>query len=327
MQLSKPYYVGFSSVSTQNKLKNINNKNNYQSVSFESNIPKNEIHELSDTFLKKSESIISEVSFYKMADEYFRTHLLNLIKGTPEDRKNPGDLLRLFRHELVNNVMSKFELNLNPDLKKFIEEEYSHIKDFSYPKHQKKTFTELVGTVKDMVNLWGRIESWKFNKNKEVTFTEMLSTLQSAAKYGNGRNASIEFKNDLDAEHLVTRNAFEQYDVLSQIILNSLKYSEGKPVTVQFLRSPKHQALGENVYTMIAENHGTKPIKNEDIDKILEGNGHRSNDRNIQGTGVGYAEIIDILRRNYKDERSLNLIEKDRESGVKVIVPFKLENK
>lgn len=326
MQLGKLYGAGFFNMSTPNKFK-FDNKSNYQGVSFGSSIPKKEIHDLSDIFLKKSEGVISEVSFFQMADEYFKTHLLNLVKGTPEEINNPGNLLRLFRHELVNNVISKFEFNMNPDFKEFVEEENAHIKNFSYPKHQKKTFKELVATVKDMVNLWGKIESWKYNKNKEVTFTEMLSTLQSAAKYGNNREASIEFENNLDADNLVTRNAFEQYNVLSQIILNSLKYSEGKPVTVQFTKIPRHQALGENIYTMITENHGTEPIRNEDIDKILEGNGHRSNDRNIQGTGVGYAEIIDILRRNYQNARNLNLIEKSRKSGVKVIVPFKLEKK
>ncbi len=326
MQLGKLCGAGFFNMSTSNKFK-FDNKSNYQGVSFGSGIPKKEIHDLSDIFLKKSEGVISEVSFFQMADEYFKTHLLNLVKGTPEEINNPGNLLRLFRHELVNNVISKFEFNMNPDFKEFVEEENAHIKNFSYPKHQKKTFKELVGTVKDMVNLWGKIESWKYNKNKEVTFTEMLSTLQSAAKYGNNREASIEFENNLDADNLVTRNAFEQYNVLSQIILNSLKYSEGKPVTVQFTKTPRHQALGENIYTMITENHGTEPIRNEDIDKILEGNGHRSNDRNIQGTGVGYAEIIDILRRNYQNARNLNLIEKNRKSGVKVIVPFKLEKK
>ena len=326
MQLGKLCGAGFFNMSTSNKFK-FDNKSNYQGVSFGSGIPKKEIHDLSDIFLKKSEGVISEVSFFQMADEYFKTHLLNLVKGTPEEINNPGNLLRLFRHELVNNVISKFEFNMNPDFKEFVEEENAHIKNFSYPKHQKKTFKELVGTVKDMVNLWGKIESWKYNKNKEVTFTEMLSTLQSAAKYGNNRETSIEFENNLDADNLVTRNAFEQYNVLSQIILNSLKYSEGKPVTVQFTKIPRHQALGENIYTMITENHGTEPIRNEDIDKILEGNGHRSNDRNIQGTGVGYAEIIDILRRNYQNARNLNLIEKNRKSGVKVIVPFKLEKK
>ena len=326
MQLGKLYGAGFFNMSTPNKFK-IDNKSNYQSVSFGSSIPTKEIHDLSDIFLKKSESVISEVSFFQMADEFFKTHLLNLVKGTPEDMKSPGNLLRLFRHELINNVMSKFELNMNPDFKEFVEEENAHIKNFSYPKHQKNIFKELVATVKDMVNLWGKIENWKNDKNKEVTFKEMISTLQSAAKYGNSIGASIEFENNLDAENLVTKNAFEQYNILSQIILNSLKYSEGKPVTVQFTKTPSHQAFGENIYTMIAENHGTKPIRNEDIDKILEGNGHRSNDRNIQGTGVGYAEIIDILRRNYQNEKNLNLIEKNRKSGVKVIVPFKLEKK
>ena len=326
MQLGKLYSVGFLNISTPNKFK-IDNKSNYQSISFGSIIPKKEIHDLSDTFLKKSEGVLSEASFFQMADEYFKTRLLNLVKGTPEDRKGSGNLLRLFRHELINNVMSKFELNMNPDFKEFVEEENAHIKNFSYPKHKKNIFKELVATVKDMVNLWGKIENWKNDKNKEVTFKEMISTLQSAAKYGNSIGASIEFENNLDAENLVTKNAFEQYNILSQIILNSLKYSEGKPVTVQFTKTPSHQAFGENIYTMIAENHGTKPIRNEDIDKILEGNGHRSNDRNIQGTGVGYAEIIDILRRNYQNEKNLNLIEKNRKSGVKVIVPFKLEKK
>lgn len=315
----------FSGTMNQSKLKNVNQKNKYQNLTFGSNIPQDEIHKLSDTFLQKSENITSEISFFQMASEYFKTHLLSLIKGSSKDKLDSGDLLRLFRHELINNVMAAFELNLNPDFKDFVEEENAHIEDFSYLKHQKKTFSELVATVKDMANLWSKIENWKFNKQQEVTFAEMLSTLKNAAKYGNSHNAHIEFKNNLDSDGLVTRNAFEQYDVLSQIVLNSLKYSEGKPVTITFTKTPEHQIQGDNVFTMIAENHGTKPIKDEDIDKILEGKGHRSNDRNINGTGVGYTEVVDILKHNYDNAEKFNLIEKGRKDGVRVIVPFKLE--
>ena len=113
--------------------------------------------------------------------------------------------------------------------------------------------------------------------------------------------------------------------MLSQIILNSLKYSEGKPITVQFTKLPEHKILGEDVYAIIAENHDTLPIKNEDIDKILKGYGHRSNDRNLKGTGLGYIEIINILKQHYPNEQNFNIIEKGRKSGVKVSVPFNLK--
>lgn len=322
MQLNKLNEITRSNVLSQDK--HIN-KTTYQNMSFEGKIPQKEICELSDTFLKKSENIDSEMSFFQMAEEFFKTHLLNLIKDTSEKKALCGDLLRLFRHELMNNVMSKFELNLNPCFKDFIEEENKNKKDFSYFKHQKKIFKEIITTIKDMVSLWSKIEHWKFNKNQKVTFDEMLSILEKTIKYGNYGNASIEIKNDLDSANLVIENAFEQYNLLSQIILNSLKYSEGKPITVQFTKLPEHKILGEDVYAIIAENHDTLPIKNEDIDKILKGYGHRSNDRNLKGTGLGYIEIINILKQHYPNEQNFNIIEKGRKSGVKVSVPFNLK--
>lgn len=317
---------GYSTLAKITANTNNNVIQRFDNPNFQSDIPHRQIKRLGIKYLKLANGNHDENSFFQMAEDYFRKHLLNLIAGTAEDRNNQGDLLRLFRHELINNITSKYEFNINPLFKEVLPETEKN--GLSYLLHQKKSFKEIIATVKDMVVMWKKIEGWKKHPNKSVKFSEIESTLKTATKFGNLYNAEIHFDSKIDSNNLVTKNAFEQYNILSQIVLNSLKYSEGKPVTVGFSKTPEHQALGKNIYTMTVTNHGTKPIANEDIDKILDGYGHRTNDRNIRGTGVGYIEIVSILRKHYsKDARQMNLIEKDRESGVKVVVPYKLSEK
>ena len=298
-----------------------NNSSQYIQPAFQGIIPQKQIKNLNHKYLKTIDGVNDEDSFFRIAEEYFKKHLLSILAGKPEQKKEDNDLLRLFRHELINNINAKFELNLNPILK-----EYAPInsKENNYVKHQHKSFREILKTIREMVGMWGKIESWKLKPSKAVPFTEILKTLQKAAKFGNYSNTEIQFISNIDSSSLMTRNAFDQYNILSQIILNSIKYSETKPITVEFLKTPAHQAYGQEVYTMIVTNHGTNPIKNEDIDKILDGNGHRTGDRNVYGTGLGYKEIVAILRKYYGDAKGLDLMEKNRQSGVKVTVPFKL---
>lgn len=134
----------------------------------------------------------------------------------------------------------------------------------------------------------------------------------------------IKFVNNINDNNLVTKNAFEQYDLLSQIILNAIKYSEMKPITVEFSKTDAHQKLNESFYTLTVINHGTTPLVDSDIDKILEGTGYRPNNRKIGGTGTGYKEIIAILKRNCPNFDPRNIIEKGRKNGVKCTVPFRL---
>ena len=298
-----------------------NSTKNFSIPAFQGIIPQKQIKKLNNEYIKKISNVNNEDSFFSIAGEYFRTHLLSLIAGRPEHNQNDNALLRLFRHELINNIGAKFELELNPALKDYITKDSN---ENSYISHQHKNFRQILHTVREMVGMWGKIESWKLHPNKTIPFPEILKTLKKAAKFGNHNNTNIEFISDINTESLVTRNAFDQYNILSQIILNSIKYSESNPVTVRFSKTEAHNALGKEVYTMTVTNHGTKPIKNEDIEKILDGNGHRTGDRNIDGTGLGYKEIIAILRKYYGDAKGLDLIEKDRTSGVKVTVPFKL---
>ena len=303
---------------------NNNSKKNFNTPTFQGIIPQKQIKKLNQKYLKKIHNIHDEIVFFKVAEEYLRKHLLSIIANKPEHQKNDSDLLRLFRHELVNNIGAKFQLDLNPELKDYAP---LYNKNNSYIQHQHKSFRQILHTVKEMVGMWGKIESWKLQPSKNVSFSNIIKTLQKAAKFGNSSNSQVSFISQINSNDLISKNAFEQYNILSQIILNSIKYSEGKPVTVKFYKTPKHQALGEEVYTMTVTNHGTKPIKNEDIDKIIDGNGHRTGDRNVDGTGLGYKEIISILRKHYGNTKDLNLIEKDRQSGVKVTVPFRLYEK
>lgn len=316
---------GYNTLATIQLNKNNNTIQHSNITNFQSDIPHKQIKKLSAKYLKLANNDHNETSFFQMAEEYFKKHLLSLIAGTAEDKNDTGDLLHLFRHELINNITAKFELNINPLFKDTLPEIDNGNKKFSYLIHQQKKFKEIIITIKDMVLMWKKIENWKKHPTKPVHFSEIEKTLKKAAKFGNIYNADIQFHSKINSKNLITKNAFEQYNILSQIILNALKYSEGKPVKVEFSKTPEHQALGKNIYTMTVTNNGTKPISNEDIDKILDGTGHRTNDRNINGTGTGYTEIVAILKKYYsKDAKTMNLIEKNRKSGVKVTVPYKL---
>lgn len=312
----------YLTLNKQQKQNKYNSNYFFNQTTFQGIIPQKQIKKLNDKYLKKVVGVNNEDSFFTIAEEYLKKHLLPLIAHNPQQKQSDNNLLRLFRHELVNNIGAKFELELNPMLKDCVTMDRN---ETSYVDHQHKNFKQILRTVKEMVGMWGKIESWKLQPNKKVPFTEILKTLQKAAKLGNHNSTDITFVSNINSNTLVTKNAFDQYNILSQIILNSIKYSERKPVTVEFSKTAAHDAIGKEVFTMTVTNHGTQPIKNEDIDKILNGNGHRTGDRNVDGTGFGYKEIVSILRKHYGDRaKGLELMEKDRDSGVKVTVPFKL---
>lgn len=324
MKINNPDSYSFKNFTYTPKRLNNNFNNQIMQPVFEGVIPQKQIKKLNNIYLGKIAKIDNEHSFFKVAEEYLRQHLLSIVASKPEHSKSDSDLLRLFRHELINNIGSKFEIELNPELKEFAKiDKTSH----SYTEHQHKSFKQILKTVKGTIGMWGKIENWELHPSKPVPFNEIIGTLKKAAKFNNNLDAKIQFISNIDSENLVTKNAFEQYNILSQIVLNSVKYSEGKPITVEFSKTQAHQKFGKEVYTMTVTNHGTDPIKNEDIDKIIVGNGHRTGDRNVNGTGLGYKEIVAILRKHYGNAQNLNLMEKDRQSGVKVTVPFKLYEK
>lgn len=114
---------------------------------FQGQIPKKELKHLGDSYLKTINTVTDENVFYKIADDYFSNKLMKILTLTKAKTCATLDFARLFRHELLNHIGAKFELNINPEYKDFVEENAKEKKNFSYIKHQHKSFKNILNTV------------------------------------------------------------------------------------------------------------------------------------------------------------------------------------
>src|SRR5574344_1468520 len=227
---------------------------------------------------------------------------------------------KVFRHELVNSISAPLEINLNPEYK-FMNEQITCFSNKQYVEHQKGSFKDIVSKVNEMALYWTRLEDWHDNKKAPVLFKQVTNQLKMAVDLANNSGAKVLFNDNIVPSKMST-HAFDLYNMLSQVVLNAVKYSDGKPVMVEF--SNVDEKAGKYLLTVI--NKGTRPIPDRDIDKIILGNGYRGNS-GVVGTGTGYKEIISILRKYHHDKDILGIIEKGRKEGVKVTIPFTLEEK
>lgn len=288
--------------------------------SFGGSIPHKDLISVGKVFLKRVFGAETEEHIYKLAKSYYYDNVVPLITHNSFDLEDSEKTLKLFRHELVNSISAPLEINLNPEYK-FMNEQITCFSNKQYVEHQKGSFKDIVSKVNEMALYWTRLEDWHDNKKAPVLFKQVTNQLKMAVDLANNSGAKVLFNDNIVPSKMST-HAFDLYNMLSQVVLNAVKYSDGKPVMVEF--SNVDEKAGKYLLTVI--NKGTRPIPDRDIDKIILGNGYRGNS-GVVGTGTGYKEIISILRKYHHDKDILGIIEKGRKEGVKVTIPFTLEEK
>lgn len=279
-----------------------------------------------DTFIKTKKS---NVSFGHIPqDETFKL-CSELLENFKNPKKHLDDLLEVFKNTFINIAMNKPE-DANLIEKKAWRHEIINIinnkgitiltlfddglLDTKFDKNM--LVNELVDGVRKSTIRWNKTE---YNINKTSNVKAVFDDLKGLAKSLN--SPAIEFRNLDMIEEKTLKNPDLAYTILSQPLLNAVKYGEGKPIQIAV---ETVENGGKSSYCLSFTNTETKPISDEEIEKILEGKKYRSKsakESGIDGSGEGFSFIIDILKENNFHDIT-NLIEKGREKGVCVRIPL-----
>lgn len=346
-----------SGISINNRNQQISQRNNIRFISlpkdtfeirqksnpaFGSVIPENEILGISNQFLKDIKNISDIKKLRETSYKFFYKDLNKILNpdGFPDFEPlnfSKDDLVffKNFRHEL-KNIITNRALLVDESLsfsREIVQEDYPEIvTDKQYLKHLKKALKGAVIDIKETINTWNLLEDWYKNPEKEVPFKDVLKLIKRIPKNKNLTPSwgELEILNDKQVKEPTVL-----YQLLSQPLLNAIKYGEGKPFQIKI---EEVVSDGRKDYYALFINPETKPIPDAEIDKIIEGLGYRaSNARKtkIIGSGLGFSELVPIVKKKAKsvsfwddkkkafyNEDLLNLIEKGREKGVCVRVPL-----
>ncbi len=134
------------------------------------------------------------------------------------------------------------------------------------------------------------------------------------------KNISLEGLELLKGKQI--ENPLQFYTYVSQPLGNAVKYGNNKPFKIKIEELWQE---GKKVYYASFINPDTKPIPDDEIDKISGGWGYRgknATEAHVVGIGKGFTNIVKILQENGYERDIPNLIEKGREKGVNVRIPL-----
>ena len=283
---------------------------NSNSPRFTAIIPKKQIFTLGTTYEQRVINEINPDSIYNEGRAYYDSVVALVKKDSSNSKEN--NFFRLFRHDIGNAIAAAIELKLNP----LYNEEQPLVK---FIRNQKRSFKSIVNAMNEMALYWDKLDTWDTASNIKVSFDEVFKQLLLAVDINKKHMSSkprVIVENSIDTNSS-TQSPFELYSLLSNVLLNGVKYSEGKDVHVHFSTNE----VGKNFMTVFNEH--TKNLSNFDIDEIMKGTGYRSKENYIHGTGTGMAEVVKILMKNNEDLSKV--IEKDRTEGVRITIPFNLD--
>lgn len=271
---------------------------NKSKPSFGAVIKRKEIFRSCDAFVFKEEDISNLFKIFDSVMDFYGNNQQNWFGSSSSEASQK--IAATCRHEMDNLVLA------NTGKCILIEKEIN-------AKH-------IFRPIKICANKWTILEKWHDNPQKIIPVNHVITMLGKTIK--NIDQENIILTGDELLKNKNVKNPFQLYNLLSQPLMNAIKYGEQKPFKIAVEEGLKD---GKKVYYASIINPETKPIPNEEIDKILEGNHYRaSNVENskISGTGFGFTEMIRILKENGYEQDIPNLIAKDRELGVCVRVPL-----
>lgn len=258
-------------------------------------IPKDEIFALCDKALKKIEGDVDEEAIYKNIVELVDRVKELMYQEMPERSQIERNVFSSFRHEITNYL------------------QVVRCIEALDPAENPQEKIKLVAGINDIK---ASAQLWRVLCEDGLKLTDFLYALKRLNK-----NYPIDWQDSglIDGRKSITNN-LQLYSLLSQPLLNAIKYGEGKPVKVVIEEVEKG---GKKRLFASVINPETTPIPEAEIDKILEGRGHRAErTATIYGKGFGFTEMIRILKTTEHESDIPNLIERGREKGVCVRVPI-----
>lgn len=305
---------------------NFNNINSYQTnsrtnIAFGTNVvPVRIINKRCDSALKKVEMITDWDSLIAASSKFFDKMILKVLRfKNPRLNDSENGFIRLFRHELINKIAtpSNFIKESFGPGGRVVKKMHPEIQtDDQFYNYQKNEFKRLVNVIKSTTNEWNQAE--KFEKDAVyVPFNSVFDRLMNIATEMNSPQFDVVGKELLEKKKVMYPGLFRS--MASQPFLNAIKYGEGKPFQVIF----EHEKVnGQDTYWASFINPNTKPVPDAEIDKISEGKRHRAAGSKIQGTGEGFAFLVEALKKFGFESHIPNMIEKGREKGFCVKIPL-----
>ncbi|MDD3593480.1 MAG: ATP-binding protein [Candidatus Gastranaerophilales bacterium] len=287
-------------------------------ISFNGIIPQQELLNVSRRALNFAKKSNSSEKIELLAEKFF-DRIIKILNKTTANSPEEQNLLRIFRHELVNSTYSRLMIGTNT----MFRSEMAHLNNLQYLMYQKGQFGDVVKKIVDMSAHWSKIEKWGENPLEPATMDDFKQAIHTAISLLKEKSNNITILNENIIINKKVKKPFDTYNKVSQIVLNAVKYGENKPITIKY---GQQLFKGKPLNFISVINEGTHPIANAEIDKILSGTGYRASHTRdtIKGTGLGFTEVIKALKSEGLEDWIPNLIEKNRSSGVKVTIPLNI---
>lgn len=325
--------IKFQSSLSVNETINHNNKllrhphkdtfvHNKQNIAFTSHLPKKELLQFCDEAIEELNKLTTTEQISELAQKIRlnRNTLFSSIKENFEN-KSPKDRedIHNFLHECGNKSSKLNFIEMHSYYKGRIGQKYNITEqspDSEYFPFFKQEVEKIIESIKKSVNTRELLEKMETNPNKPVQMSEIMTLLKELS-YKDSEGYVV--KNEHLLKGKTTKSPKKLYDnVLSQLWLNAKKYKGDEPFVVAIEKDDNNKLY------MTFLNPDTTPLPNSEIDEIIKGNMYRATvtKDKIDGTGLGYKNIIAELKENGLEKDILTLIEKDRERGFKVRVPL-----
>lgn len=295
---------------------------NKSNPSFGAGIPRETIIKYSDGVVKRLKCVSDHDSVVKLADD-LRENLLRISATPVNSTEKIGNDFHTFRHELKNQLLALKSMITDPvyrDMAHEIMPQYAEIKtDAEYFAFKKNMIHEMVDYTKSFTNRWIRHEKWSQNPDQIVPVNSVIKELKEAYKETKHRGITVKGLELLRG--MKVKNPAQLYDIYSQILLNAVKYGEGKPIKIVIKESIKD---GKKSYYAFFINPKTKALPEAEIADFIKGKGARGSngkDAKIEGTGFGISEVVRYLKETGHEKNIETLFEK-RTQGVCVRVPL-----
>lgn len=302
--------TAISGISFKSSTQQINSKNNLRlnflqkdtvelkqktNPSFGSVIPKTKIFKACDSLLESAENLSDTDDATLIVKDFYTKKLAKLLIIDPKMNEKEKYIFGMFSHELKNIVQRNVDAS----------------------KQELKSFSQ---NIKQCTEDWECMEKNEKQSDKIVQFKTVFDKLKKTLKYMN--SPKVDFVGFEVLKNKKVKNQNQFINLVSQPLLNAVKYGEKKPFKVVFDEVEKD---GKKTYYASFINPETKPIPDKEIDKILEGKFYRATsaiESGIMGTGFGFWNMVRVLKENGYEKDIPNLIEKGREKGVCVRVPL-----
>lgn len=284
-------------------------------------IPNTKIVRYADEVIAQTRILNNSDEISSIANNFFDKKIKQLLTPPSKSSEREKAFFEQFRHELVNQYNYTLKLIGEPSIRSIISKIKPEIKtEEQFLDFQKKSVIEMSENVKISTIKWKKIEKWGRNPDRKFPVKEVLEELGQILKTTN--HPPIHIRGIKLLNHKTIINPTALYNLVSQPLINAIKYSESKPIEIRIERLTRK---GKTSLYASFINPETKPIQDTEIDKILKGDCYRDSNATksgIKGSGIGFATMVRILKENWRVFDIPFLMEKGRKQGVCVQIPL-----